>query len=571
MDEAKLRTEVLIPLLRAMGFRDVTEYHGAAERGKDIVCWQTGSFGNRQNFAVVAKATQMTGKASIARGSAGEVAHQIKQCFNSDYTDPVTAEKQSVDEVWVVCNKKITQQTIDAINGSFAQSDRRGVTFSDGDALWALVEKHLPISIMDHVGSLQKAARDIDSHYQPRITVVGDQTTIAIEEKFLGAAEEKPLTFTAHFVGTEAVAEFQTIMQRYQETGEKTEIPESLVERVEFPDLFKKLFGPGDGQVKMSLVPPPLPRKLPVRISFLCDDGDEYVCHHIVLRGVQSGTKEATLLCDQADIPFHLKIVLRSEDLWAGDSKDIDCSINLWTRDGAYSATQWLEWLQVSTCLSKPVRMVVENLEHGFTFFEGRVNQLPFQPPDKGHVAFYRRLAEIQTRTCTPIFVPDRDIEQEEVLSAYELHQIVTTGRIEGTWSASKVMIQPSPALLDALIAGCSDEQPGVVYLEVEQAASLLGVEIPLGRVRTTLFGAKVKNREELQDRIAELRSGDASIELIFEPVGEGRSLQEYMKWMPPETRPPAMPLPSPVTADVRRAGDQHTWTPTSGGPGRTA
>ena len=42
MNEADLSTEVLIPLLRAMGFRDVTYCHGgSAEQGKDITCWKS--------------------------------------------------------------------------------------------------------------------------------------------------------------------------------------------------------------------------------------------------------------------------------------------------------------------------------------------------------------------------------------------------------------------------------------------------------------------------------------------------------------------------------------------------
>lgn len=42
MDEARLRRDVLVPLFREMGFRDVFEYHGQAmEQGKDIVTRQT--------------------------------------------------------------------------------------------------------------------------------------------------------------------------------------------------------------------------------------------------------------------------------------------------------------------------------------------------------------------------------------------------------------------------------------------------------------------------------------------------------------------------------------------------
>ena len=40
MKEEELRTAVLIPLFKAMKYRDVIHYHGGAgEQGKDIVMW----------------------------------------------------------------------------------------------------------------------------------------------------------------------------------------------------------------------------------------------------------------------------------------------------------------------------------------------------------------------------------------------------------------------------------------------------------------------------------------------------------------------------------------------------
>lgn len=45
MSEAQLREIVLIPLFRAMKFREVTHFHGGTlEQGKDIVMWKEGGF-----------------------------------------------------------------------------------------------------------------------------------------------------------------------------------------------------------------------------------------------------------------------------------------------------------------------------------------------------------------------------------------------------------------------------------------------------------------------------------------------------------------------------------------------
>jgi len=57
MKEAQLKDEVAIPLLRAMGFKDVFSFHGGeGELGKDIVCWKLGDLDNRVNYAIVLKA-----------------------------------------------------------------------------------------------------------------------------------------------------------------------------------------------------------------------------------------------------------------------------------------------------------------------------------------------------------------------------------------------------------------------------------------------------------------------------------------------------------------------------------
>ena len=81
-NESELRLRVLIPLFKAMGFRDVHHYHGGSqEHGKDIVMWESDRLRERVNYAVVAKATTISGQTS-GNSSAAEVRFQTEQCFN---------------------------------------------------------------------------------------------------------------------------------------------------------------------------------------------------------------------------------------------------------------------------------------------------------------------------------------------------------------------------------------------------------------------------------------------------------------------------------------------------------
>jgi len=80
LKEDGLREKVLKPLFEAMGFKDVFLYHGGSlETGKDIVMWREDDFGIRRNWAVVAKATSISGSVT-ARSGAGEVRTQVEQC-----------------------------------------------------------------------------------------------------------------------------------------------------------------------------------------------------------------------------------------------------------------------------------------------------------------------------------------------------------------------------------------------------------------------------------------------------------------------------------------------------------
>jgi hypothetical protein len=123
MNEDDLRERVLIPLMRAMEYRDVFKYHGGEnEKGKDIVCWYLGRLNNRINLTLVVKAKPLSGKINVDKGTAGEVRGQVQQCFAKPFIDPITGEEQEVHECWVVSNKKIEKNAVDALRSALGLS-----------------------------------------------------------------------------------------------------------------------------------------------------------------------------------------------------------------------------------------------------------------------------------------------------------------------------------------------------------------------------------------------------------------------------------------------------------------
>jgi len=236
MKEDQLCKQVLVPLLRAMKFKDVMYYHGGeGEKGKDIVCWKEDELKTRINYALVVKSQKITGQAKSAKGTAGEVATQIQQVFGSPFIAPITAEMENVHICWVVTNKEITKQGEEAITTIIRPSNyERHVKFIGGDTLWELVENYLGNHVVwGKMVEIQNAINKYDSHYNPEIFIDGNQIKIGLKEKFKGASIEKPLdiNFTFEFPKTpEGISKLNELEKSYT-TGSGFSIPPDYIDR----------------------------------------------------------------------------------------------------------------------------------------------------------------------------------------------------------------------------------------------------------------------------------------------------------------------------------------------------
>src|SRR6266478_109778 len=166
MKEDQLQKEVLIPLLASMGFNDVRLHQGSTELGKDIVMWKSGDLSERVNYAVVAKAKKITGKAT-GKSSAAEVFFQIEQAFGNPWLDSTTTEQRRVDRCFVICSKQITNEAITAIKGVLENRNLDKVTrFINGDELWHLIQQNLPEkAVFENLKAIQNVLDGVSTHY----------------------------------------------------------------------------------------------------------------------------------------------------------------------------------------------------------------------------------------------------------------------------------------------------------------------------------------------------------------------------------------------------------------------
>ena len=141
MSEDEFREDVLVPLLRKMGYTNVTERHGPAEYGKDITFVEETPLG-RRNCAVVAKAGDISGAAS-GKQNLSIVMAQVDQALELAFHDVERKTREVVSHVIVWASGKISNsaetQIVDAVSAKY-----RNVSFKTGQATVELLDTHIP-------------------------------------------------------------------------------------------------------------------------------------------------------------------------------------------------------------------------------------------------------------------------------------------------------------------------------------------------------------------------------------------------------------------------------------------
>jgi len=183
LDEDRLRTTVVIPLLSSMGYKEIVEYHGgSAEKGKDVICYYIDPSGEKKYISIVLKRGDIHGSVSKS-GNAGEILIQITQSFDEPYTNVYSLKELTIDECWVVTSGRIKNTAVESIRGMLKKSNLdKLVRFVDGNKLYELINQYMPdywsnerllLSFLHDIRSPISAtlgATDILRRYAPRET-----------------------------------------------------------------------------------------------------------------------------------------------------------------------------------------------------------------------------------------------------------------------------------------------------------------------------------------------------------------------------------------------------------------
>lgn len=531
MKEDELRREILIPLLKRMGFRDVYEHHGGEnEQGKDIVCWKPDELDNRRNYALVVKATTITGDAAQGKGSAANVWTQIHQCFGQPFADVRTGEACQVHHCWVVTNQGFTKAGRASLHSVLASAGKdRNVTFIDIDQLWRLIKKHWPQAVWLALEEARRELAEWDTHYQSRVQLTNAGIELNVEEKLPGAAQEKPLTMHFHgeFPDTPEGRAARDALERSLATGAPATIPGEFVQ-VTFPEWFASLLGEQAGKITaFHMRSDPHPAHFLLRVEFLPDDGDPFVLEYVDLRVVQAGQEEITLSNKDQPIPVQIEWVVRPKEQKAEFSFSI--------KPGLMTVTQMLTVLQFLTSMSKPGTGNAIWLDTGFPVFGLRYAAIR-EAPDPGFMQLTEDLAAIQVKTRRPLILPDREFTQEEIKTIDKLRQILHEGEVSVTWQ--RVGVAYPAVAAKALLNDLAGGKTGPVQVIVEDSEVLFGVNVPLG-LMVFRAEAQLENEEEIWQQVEAATNSETEVNVYFVSGKNKSAVCQYLDWLPQQTSQP--------------------------------
>lgn len=531
LKENDLRKYVLIPLLKAMGFQDVFEYHGGAgEQGKDIVCWSPDKLGVRSNLAIVAKATPITGKASVSKGTAAEVRMQIEQCFGKPFLDPVHGEEQHVHQCWVVSNQTISKEAIEALKSSLkANQLERNVSFIDGDRLWELIEKHMPnIPMLQKISEAGKWLDSLDTHYSVEAQTSGSGVHFDIKEKFPGASQEKPITLQAQFEFPDT-DEGRAVREAFLEhiaKGTPVEIPASFAKFI-FPEFFQALFGEWSQVKTVRLGPIAVPDSMLVRMEILNEDGNSSALEYVDLKLVQGGKEEVTLTNDHQPIPTRIRLVF-----------DLKASRVHFTMNSplyGLNVKQIWDGLRLQQAMSRGGTLRITHLNTGLQVLEVPFPSGSTESPDVDFLEVMQDLVAIQMKIGRPINMPDRDLSEEEENLLNKLRYIFHVGRLHTQWETLNVVIKAKAAR--QALPEFADGQAQPINLTDSEQVVLFGVELPLGSTDLHASQGKLSNEENIRVQL-EHAADDTPVTMQFVPGDDDSLTITYLAWITSPLKP---------------------------------
>lgn len=534
LKEDQFRIRVLLPLLKAMGYNHVRDWHGgSAEQGKDLLCWWTDSLGHRRNLAIVAKA--------VNRGHNSQkqdAVAQVTQTFTIPFFDKTTGDEQVVHGCWIVTNKTLAVGGTTLLRGTVGEVFSRNVSILDGPQVWERVGQHFPVEINEAVMQLSSGIENpqystqlsIGEVKQPiAIFSVGDKS-VTIGEKVPGQLESEPfriqtaLSFPDSKEGRAKTAE----VRRALEGNGSVIIPGEYIGDISFPEAALKhvssILGAVPTEWSSIQISPNVPlRRFLASIELYTDD--EMAASIPYIDFVERSRTEDEVVFSNENQPMPISAILRINHA---------CQQITWTvslANSKISAPLYRDFLRFVSTLDHPCEVVITPLEIGLPL--GRTVNVGHAEPsvDPGTLNWATALAQVQEECKVPIFIPDREFTPDEIETIEFLWALVENPCQTGTWKNGSGEFGWDSTMATEMLDAFTDQPEFTLRKEETVVADLFGSVIPLGRVETVYETVALADKSLFRSQVQELGLNESVVSVAFLPGTSPRVTIRYLDW----------------------------------------
>ena len=516
MDEAQLRLEVLVPLFRAMGFKDVRIWHHPNEKGKDIVMWFPTPMRGREYYAAVVKAEPITGQANTRKGSAGEVFMQLSQALGSPYTDPFTLKKQKISKCYVVTPRAIRPEAADSLEAALsgARIAEGTVEMMDGERLWEKIHEFSPERMLgSHLGFAAALLNELSPDYHVVTHMRGGTIRLGLEPKHSNAPAvnvSAVFEFPSTASGQTAREAFESHIRR----GTSVVIPSQFIKDIVLPEPLRPFFESVSEVHLASMSTKVLPA------SIVAKHGDDEARLRTRFRKIRGGTEEIEIETLDGDGPFKFGVVANSSTRVA--------TVTYRFTGTDSSAKRHLEVARFADVLARGGQLDILDETTGARLFGMSVQAGMSPEPEPGWIEFLEAVTFIQQRCNVQLPLPEQ-IPRKDATDVIDLATKLQAGIWEGPIVSVALEVKLSPRAPIEQLTSIGPDGTRIARISDEAWFEVFGVRIQLGKA--VHVASHMVLAEESRLLLADPdRPKEITVHLT--PTSDSRGLVAYTKWL---------------------------------------
>ncbi|WP_437619975.1 DUF4365 domain-containing protein [Sorangium sp. So ce1151] len=326
------------------------------------------------------------------------------------------------------------------------------------------------------------------------------------------------LRFTDSSGGEESWRAFQEALVR----GTRVVFDGTGVPEIEMPAWYRRLYGDRGQVARVEIISEPPDGRVAVRVEARSPYGSAAL-PYVDLRTTRSGRQETVLSNEHQHLPFVIEVTL----IEGGDS-----TLRLWQRRFGSTVQEAREAATFSLALTRPGSRIRVYAIYGGHLLSESPTPHAFQDyaeQDRARLEALDRLVYIEPRIAAfGSVLLDQGISQEEISTIDFFYRVCHEGKLEKVLNQSFEF--DVPADKPAHWTGPEDN----IALQFEGTKiTLLGVEIPLGRVKVT-FVDKERIAAMVHQAIERARATGEPAKVRVE---NERIVEEFLDWPRPADR----------------------------------